>query len=138
MIARVTLAAIAIAVLGAATAGASPTPRYVSNCGKLAQHPHSIVLTCADANYSLVDLDWKSWGGPVSAAVGKVSANTCTPNCAAGTFHTYPVKVAALKATRCGTKLVYLKLMLAYTGARPAGHPKHENWSFTCAQATHP
>lgn len=136
--ARTALTAVLIVLAWTAAASASPGTVYVSNCGKLVQHPKTIVLACADANYELTRLSWKSWGGPVSAAVGKVSANTCTPNCAAGKFHSYPVKVAALEARKCGAKLVYLKLTIAYTGAtRPAGHAKHENWTFTCAQATH-
>lgn len=137
MIVRAALLVAPLTLLLAAAAGASSRPAYISSCGRLAQHPKAVVLTCADANYALAGLAWTSWGAPSTTAEGSVIANSCTPNCAAGTFHRYPVKVTANRLTRCGSKRIYLRVTLDYSGKRPAGHPKHEVWSFTCAQATH-
>jgi hypothetical protein len=132
---RLTLAAAVVALVCVAAASAGSSPVYLSSCGTLVQRPHAVVLACADANYELVSLSWKTWGGPTAAATGKVRANTCTPNCAGGRFRTYPVEVGVLGARRCGSKRIYLKLTLDYPGRRPTGHSKHEEWPVTCAQA---
>jgi hypothetical protein len=134
---RATLATILIALLAAAVAAAAPGKAYVSNCGHLEQHPASVVLTCADANYALAGLKWSGWATGSAAATGKVHANDCTPNCAAGKFADYPVSVVADRLGVCKSKRVYLRLTLTYPGKRPAGHPKRETWTFTCASAIH-
>jgi hypothetical protein len=134
---RLALATILATLVAAAAAGATPGKAYVSNCGKLEQHPASVVLTCADANYALTALKWSGWTLGSAAATGKVRANDCTPNCAAGHFHNYKVSVVADRLDICKGKRVYLRLTLTYPGNRPAGHKKREPWTFTCAQALH-
>jgi len=134
---RVAVAFFVVALAVAAVAVASPGKAYVSNCGKLEQHPAAVVLTCADANYALSGLKWSGWTLGSASATGAVRANDCTPNCAAGTFHTYKVDVVADRLDVCKGKRVYLRLTLSYPGKRPAGHKKHEPWTFTCAQAIH-
>lgn len=131
---RPALAAVLIALACAATAGAR-SPAYVSDCGTLVQHPKTLTLACADANYGLAKLAWTHWGGVTATATGVASANDCTPNCAAGHFHSYPVRVAATKLTRCRGKDVYLRLNVDYLAKRPAGLHKLDAWTYTCAQA---
>ena len=132
---RIALVTLVAALAAAAAAGASPGKAYVSNCGKLEQHPAAIVLACADANYALAALKWSGWTLGSASATGQVRANDCTPNCAAGTFHSYKVSVVADRLDICRGKRVYLRLTLTYPGKRPAGHEKREPWTFTCAQA---
>jgi hypothetical protein len=137
VIVRSALTAALLALVLAAAAGASSRPAYLSNCGRLAQHPKAVVLACADANYELASLAWSSWGSPAARAIGIARANDCTPNCAAGSFHAWPVSVRADRPTSCGGKRIYLRLTVSYGGKLQTGHPRHEVWSFTCAQATH-
>jgi hypothetical protein len=135
---RLALVTILSALVTAAVAAATPGKAYVSNCGKLEQHPASVVLTCADANYALTGLKWSGWTLGSASATGKVRANDCTPNCAAGHFHNYKVSVVADRLDICKSSTrVYLRLTLTYPGARPKGHPRREPWTFTCAQALH-
>ncbi len=134
---RTALVAILTALVAAAVAVAAPGKADVSNCGHLVQHPAAIVLTCADANYELAGLKWRGWTTGSATATGSVHANDCTPNCAAGKFHAYPVSVVADRLGICKSKRVYLRLTLTYPGKRPAGHRKREAWTFTCASAIH-
>jgi hypothetical protein len=132
---RPALAAVVVALACAATAAASPHA-YVSNCGTLVEHPKTITLACGDANYGLAKLAWVNWARLTATAAGVAQANDCRPNCAAGHFHNYPVRVAATKLTRCGDKDVYLRLNVNYLARRPAGLHKLDVWTYTCAQAT--
>ena len=46
--------------------------------------PASIVIACADANFYVDHLRWKTWGARVATATGMAHQNDCKPNCAAG------------------------------------------------------
>jgi hypothetical protein len=131
---RPALAAALVALVCAATATGS-SPAYVSNCGTLVQHPKSVTIACGDGNYSLAKLAWMHWGDASATATGVADVNDCKPYCAAGHFHTFAVRVAATKLTKCGSRRIYLGLTIDYPSTKPTGHPKHEEWPVTCAQA---
>jgi hypothetical protein len=57
--------------------------------------PSNFVLSCADANSALKDLQWTKWGQGTAQATGTLTWNDCTPNCAAGTWHSTPATVRA-------------------------------------------
>ena len=136
LMARAALAAALVSVIAAVPAFAASGKAYVSNCGTLEQHPAALVLACADANYALAGLKWSGWTTGSASATGSVQANDCTPNCAAGHFHSYRVRVVADRLGACKGKRVYLRLTVTYPGKRPTGYPRREPWTFTCAQAT--
>ena len=48
--------------------------------------PATISLACGDGNASLTHLTWTSWTKTTAAAIGDFTHNTCTPDCARGTF----------------------------------------------------
>ncbi len=56
--------------------------------------PTSIVLACGDGNALLTDLRWSSWTATTAAATGDLTHNTCTPDCARGTFVSTPATVS--------------------------------------------
>jgi hypothetical protein len=83
--------------------------------------PHAFTLTCADANDALVNLSWVSWRG-VAYGSGTERINSCTPNCAAGHFHSYHALITLwrVRARGHGTgQLKFTRLTEVYTGARP-------------------
>jgi hypothetical protein len=127
-------AAVAALVVPAASFAAAPHAK-ISNCGKLQEHPPQLTLACADANYELSQLGWNTWGGAFARAVGEVRANDCSPNCAAGHFHTYRAQVIADKLTRCGSTKIYLRLTIDFTGKRPKGYGMADVHTWTCKQA---
>ncbi len=99
---------------------------WINDCGPLASAPPTLVLACADANYSLGALKWRRWGASIASASGTAHANDCKPYCAAGHFHSYPVAVAADRLTKCGSADIYTRLTVIYAGARPAGIGKRD------------
>lgn len=105
---------------------------WINDCGPLVSAPRSIVITCADANYELARLTWHGWGGTAATAAGTARANTCTPNCAAGHFKSYPVSATADRLRTCGKAKYYARLTLVYAGARPAGVAKRDVHTLGC------
>jgi hypothetical protein len=108
--------------------GCSPpsTTAWIWNCGPLVDAPKTFVIACADANYELTNLRWHGWGGARATATGLAQANDCTPNCAAGSFHSYRMTAVADRLTRCGAARVYGRLAIVYAGPRPQGIAKRD------------
>ena len=94
---------------------------WINTCGPLVSAPTDLVLACADGNYELTKLAWRNWGRAAATARSVARANDCTPNCAAGHFHSYPVDVTATSLKTCGRARYYATLTIAYPGKRPAG-----------------
>jgi hypothetical protein len=105
---------------------------WISNCGPLASAPAELVLACGDGNYYLTGLQWQAWGKGSASASGTAHLNDCNPYCAAGHFHTYPVRVVATKLGRCGAAVYYARLELTYPGKRPTGQKGHSADSLPC------
>ena len=65
---------------------APPVPSVLNECNVPtaggAVMPAVIVLACADANDSLVDLTWSAWTSSSATATGQYTRNTCVPDCA--------------------------------------------------------
>lgn len=122
----------ALVAAGAAMAAPAVSGPTLSNCGKQVTKPKTLVISCADHNYLLKGLKWSSWGGTSASGSGTASANTCTPNCAAGKFKSYPVKVKADQPRHCGKSVRYSRLTIMYTAAKPKGTPAKDVHKFTC------
>jgi hypothetical protein len=122
------------AVLADLTVGCTPPNgiAWINDCGPLVNEPHSLTLTCADANYQLARMSWRGLGNATATATGTARANDCTPNCAAGHFHSYPVTVRATRLTRCGRARYYDRITIVYRAARPAGVAKRDVHTFGC------
>ncbi len=89
-------------------------------------------------NYGLVRHELaQAWGEPATAGgTGSASANDCTPYCAAGHFHTYPLTATASRLRTCATGKrpgQYTLLVLRYPGKRPAGVGRTDTWKFPCS-----
>ena len=96
--------------------------------------PKTLTLACGDGNYSLTGMFWgPTWDRPSATATGLAQANDCTPYCAAGHFHTYPVTATASKIRTCLTgNPQYTLLVLRYPGKRPLGVHATDTWTFPC------
>jgi hypothetical protein len=75
----------------------APVPSVLYECTNPAAgpavEPASVVLACADGNASLTNLVWSSWTASTASATGNYIHNTCTPDCAQGTFVSVPSSV---------------------------------------------
>jgi hypothetical protein len=91
--------------------------------GHAVARPRTYVLACGDGNNFLAGLSWKNWGPGLASATGAEEVNDCTPYCAAGHFHRYPVDVvlwgSAPVRKHPGTQH-YTRVTLLYPGARPS------------------
>jgi hypothetical protein len=97
--------------------------RVVGDCTKSQVRPTTIILACADDNLSLTHLRWKNFGAGTAHASGLYHVNDCTPNCAAGRFHSYPVLIVLSDAKLCEDRHDdYRFAAWAFTAARPPGH----------------
>jgi hypothetical protein len=105
---------------------------WINDCGPLESAPKTLVIACADANYSLGGLKWRHWGTSLASATGTAHANDCKPYCAAGHFHSYRVTVTADRLARCGRAHVYARLTVMYAGARPTGLGKRDEHTVGC------
>jgi hypothetical protein len=55
--------------------------------------PTAYILACADGNGGLSDLTWNTWTTAGASGSGQYYQNTCTPDCASGTYTYTPVTV---------------------------------------------
>ena len=87
---------------------------------KKAVAPKTWTLACADGNFWLSGLQWKDWGAARTTASGVAHANDCTPNCAAGHFHTHAAVVTLTGTRVCAGRRQYAKLAVSYPGGKSA------------------
>jgi hypothetical protein len=91
--------------------------------------PRTFILTCADANSLFDKLTWTSWTPGLASAKGLYQENDCTPNCADGHFHSYPVLVIfwGIKAVpNHPGELCYTMMTEILPGARPLYYNGHK------------
>jgi hypothetical protein len=127
--------AVAVPVTAATTAGASTKLRvfFPSDCQHNKYKPKSFVVTCADANFTVKKVKYSAYGTKTAAGTGTASVNTCDPDCASGTFKSYPVKLTLSRVKQCGDVPQFTRAKITFTGARPAGQSKTLVQPFTCA-----
>lgn len=105
---------------------------WISNCSRLESRPKTIVIACADGNYALIGLRWQTWGTRTATATGTARVNDCTPDCAGGHFHDYPVTATANALTKCGATPIYNQLTIAYRGSRPRSFARRGRHVLDC------
>jgi hypothetical protein len=98
--------------------------------------PTSFVLACADGNDRLLGMHWTNWVPTSATGTGVQYLNDCTPNCATGHFHSYPVDIALTGTYRAAQNepFAYTKITLTYTGPRPVSYVRESGK----VVATHP
>jgi len=74
-----------------------PVPSVMNQCDAPqdapAVRPTSILLACGDGDTFLHNLTWSSWTPTGASGTGTLTADTCTPDCAGGTFVSLPTTV---------------------------------------------
>ncbi len=114
-VALLLLGAIAMTALAASNAR-----RVVGDCTHSQVRPATIVLACADDNLSLTKLHWSSFGSANAYATGEYYVNTCTPDCVAGKFRSYPITLELSAARPCPDKHDdYQQATVTFTDKRP-------------------
>ncbi|MFE0630055.1 hypothetical protein ACFW3D_24200 [Streptomyces sp. NPDC058864] len=139
-LATVVAAAPASAAAGLPAAHAAPraaAPTYatvlVTCFGRGLVMPPDFLLACGDGNDRLGGLYWSHWGSDSAVGTGYEEANDCDPYCAAGHFHTFPVKIE-LSESKPWPKDPHLrhftKLTITYPDKQPSWphDPVRELW----------
>lgn len=64
-------------------------------------------------------LSWTSWTASSGRGSGLNWLDNCKPNCAAGTYHSYPVKLKVWQPATVSGHLIFTRMTVTYTGKRP-------------------
>ncbi|GDY28454.1 hypothetical protein [Gandjariella thermophila] len=131
---------LAAAALGAAVPSASAASPATStapaaagtvlvNCEHRAEvRPANFLLACADGTLRLDGMRWTQWGPRAAVGTGQQVVNDCDPYCAAGHYHSYPVRVT-LDTPRPWPGhpglTHYTQLNVVYLAGRPAIDVSH-------------
>ncbi len=83
--------------------------------GILTVQPKRHVLSCADHNSGLRNLDWSSWGEHSATGTGTYYWNDCTPNCSAGTNHKSKATVVLKRPRVQSGEPVFTRVIVTYT-----------------------
>lgn len=123
-----------VGALAVAAFASGNARRVVGNCTKSQVRPATIVIACADDNLQLTKLHWSSFGGTSAYGSGQYYVNNCTPYCAAGKFHSYPISVVLSAAAPCTDRHDdYRRATVDFTDKRPPGvKSAHTQLALSC------
>jgi hypothetical protein len=83
--------------------------------------PTRIVLACGDGNGVAENLTWLKWSNKVAIGKGDLNQNDCTPDCAEGTFHTYPARFLLSETVPTAGREYFTKVTITFAGKSPLG-----------------
>ena len=92
---------------------------WVGCSGRGAVRPRQITIACGDANLYATGLRWRSWSARGAVAAGTGHANDCTPSCAAGRFHAFPLTIRLATPIACGARREFARI--EWSGRRSHG-----------------
>jgi hypothetical protein len=107
----------------------------LTGCSHRAQvRPHEVVFACGDGNFYATGLRWSRWSRADARAAGTGHQNDCTPSCAAGRFHTYPLAVRLSRPVSCVRgRREFSRLAWRFTAAKPPGVPRAGAETLPCS-----
>lgn len=127
--------AVAVATLASVTAGSSgarAVPVFGGCTSDVRVRPPKIVFACGDGNFFATRLRWSRWDAREALATGLGHQNDCTPDCARGHFHVYPISVRLSAPIVCAHLNEFAKLSSRFLGRKPAHVPRQSTDSFSC------
>jgi hypothetical protein len=81
--------------------------------------PSEIPLACADYGEVFTGITWSSWTATSAHGTGTYSQNDCTPDCASGTFHSYPTSIVLSDPQQSHTQGLIFGLITTNTPTGP-------------------
>jgi hypothetical protein len=115
--------AVDAGTVAGATTRSTRLPGIDAQCGAVgAVRPKTIVLACGDGNAVATALHWSTWSRSRAEATGVLKQNTCHPDCADGTFKSYPATFTLFDVVRTDSRRYFVKITIAFTHASPLGH----------------
>jgi hypothetical protein len=133
------LAILALAVAGAGAAWAHDASTGFYGCAAFtSKHPKpqvrpaSIVVTCADANFSFAQIHWVTWGATSAQGMATAHVNLCQPNCSAGMVVAAPAAVTLGSPKACRGARVFTHLAWRFTSSTPRGELRRDSMDYPC------
>ncbi|RZS86863.1 hypothetical protein EV189_2279 [Motilibacter rhizosphaerae] len=93
LLAALLSAIVSSLALVAPASAATPLPKLRGCDVKAALRPHTLWLSC-DSTWELKGLRWTRWTATGATGTGTESVNDCKPDCADGSWRSYPVRLA--------------------------------------------
>jgi hypothetical protein len=96
---------------------------FVANrfCMGHTRRPAKIEIACGTGEFYAAGLRYSSYGGRKAHATGTLWLDDCTPNCAQGTFRSYPGRVVLKHIISCDRRYYYGVIRWVFTGTPPPG-----------------
>jgi hypothetical protein len=95
--------------------------------------PRSILMACGDGNFFITNLRWSRWNASEAGGAGVGHQNDCTPDCARGHFHRYPVAIRLFRVVACKSRLpIFTRASYRFVGAKPPGVVRSSVEPFGC------
>jgi hypothetical protein len=112
--------ALLLCGVGSQRVSAAPSMSLPDCVGKPQVRPAEVVFACGDGNFSARSLRWTGWGESFAAGIGLGEVNDCTPNCAAGKFHSARIVLIASGRQTCPDgRPAYRTVTYAWVGRSP-------------------
>ena len=92
--------------------------------------PRLIFLGCATAADNLNHIRWTSWTSQRASGTAVDSVNDCTPDCAGGTFTSFPVEVELTTPATSDGRSAFGKITVTPTTAAGAPATTTRGWGF--------
>ena len=128
-----TVAIVCGAVVATAAAGTvAGVPMFGGCTSNVRVRPHRVTFACADGNFYATGLRWTRWDARAATAAGVGHENDCTPNCAAGHFHAYPLEVTLSRPLVCAGFDEFSRVAWRFVRSKPNGVPRTGRESFSC------
>lgn len=123
---RAVLSIVVVGVVFATPALASGGSNRIGGCTKSQVKPSEIILFCGDDGAYVNHILWSAFGGATAHGSGTYAFNPCKPDCAAGKYKTYSVKLVASQAKPCwDSHDDYRMLELVFGAGAPYATQKH-------------
>lgn len=88
-------------------------------CETYHYRPVRILVACGDGNARVVHLRWSEWSEVRAVGVGTWQQNDCRPDCADGTFHDYPVRLALTEPMGAGPRRFFGDVVADFARGAP-------------------
>jgi hypothetical protein len=105
------------------------------NCERGRYKPRRVIITCADANFRARGITWSRWTTTAARGKGTALVNDCKPNCANGTFKSYPVRLRAFRPREtggCVPHSLFTRLGWRFPKGKPAGFDREGTARLVC------
>jgi hypothetical protein len=130
------LIAVVLIAFSAIAEADNGLPTMLPNCeGVPANKPSEVVFACGDYSIVAQKLQWSSWGGYYARASGVLIVNDldCSPDCAAGHFHSYKVSLTAYGKQHCPDgEIAYQSVKYLIIGGGPEPVARGGSGDFPC------